>query len=261
MAVFNDACITDAGREMMERLISEAGTMQFTGIAVGTGTYTKAEKEESSIREMTALKKLLKVYDINSVSKKEGLVILKSIIENTGFTSSQSITEIGLIANDGREAILYSVSIAEKPLNIPEYNGTYTYTVTQEAYVAISRDLKIIVTQDKGVYALAEDIQKLIKDLSYDKNNDTILITRNDDTKKDIKLSSNKSVIKLLPAGQTSITCTLEGLDSNSSISVYADVPGVGYTDIVVDGDNVTVTFEKQEQDIQVKVVVADGMV
>ena len=104
MAVFNDACITDAGREMMERLISEAGKMQFTGIAVGTGTYTKAEKEESSIREMTALKKLLKVYDINSVSKKEGLVILKSIIENTGFTSSQSITEIGLIANDGREA-------------------------------------------------------------------------------------------------------------------------------------------------------------
>ncbi len=261
MAVFNDACITDAGREMMERLISEAGTMQFTGIAVGTGTYTKAEKEESSIREMIALKKLLKIYDINSVSKKDGLVILKSIIENTGFTSSQSITEIGLIASDGRENILYSVSVAEKPLNIPEYNGTYTYTVTQEAYVAISRDLKIIVIQDKGVYALAEDVQKLVKDLSYDKDNNTILITRNDDTKKDIKLSNTKSFIKLLPAGQTSITCTLEGLSDNSSISVYADVPGVGYTDIVVDGDNVTVTFEKQEQDIQVKVVAADGMV
>lgn len=68
-------------------------------------------------------------------------------------------------------------------------------------------------------------------------------------------------VISTLVAGQTSITCALEGLDSNSSISVYADVPGVGYTDIVVDGDNVTITFEEQKQDIQVKVVVADGMV
>ena len=73
-------------------------------------------------------------------------------------------------------------------------------------------------------------------------------------------ISKNESVTTLV-AGQTSITCTLEGLSDNSSISVYADVPGVGYTDIVVDGDNVTVTFEEQKQDIQVKVVVADGMV
>lgn len=77
-----------------------------------------------------------------------------------------------------------------------------------------------------------------------------------------LKNAINKNeAISTLAAGQTSITCTLEGLDSNSNISVYADVPGVGYTDIVVDGDNVTITFEAQEQDIQVKVVVADGMV
>ncbi len=77
-----------------------------------------------------------------------------------------------------------------------------------------------------------------------------------------LKNAINKNeVISTLAAGQTSITCTLEGLSDNGNISVYADVPGVGHTDIVVDGDNVTVTFEEQKQDIQVKVVVADGMV
>ena len=77
-----------------------------------------------------------------------------------------------------------------------------------------------------------------------------------------LKNAINKNeAISTLAAGQTSITCTLEGLDSNSSISVYADMPGVGYTDIAVDGGNVTITFEEQEQDIQIKVVVADGMV
>ena len=77
-----------------------------------------------------------------------------------------------------------------------------------------------------------------------------------------LKNAINKNeAISTLAAGQTSITCTLEGLDSNSNISVYADVPGVGYTDIVVDGDNVTIMFEEQKQDIQVKVVAADGMV
>lgn len=79
---------------------------------------------------------------------------------------------------------------------------------------------------------------------------------------KSLKNAINKNEsVATLAAGQTSITCTLEGLSDNSSISVYVDVPGVGYTDIVVDGDNVTVTFEEQKQDIQVKVVVADGMV
>ncbi len=72
---------------------------------------------------------------------------------------------------------------------------------------------------------------------------------------------SKNEAIATLATGQTNITCTLEGLSDNSNISVYADVPGVGYTDIVVDGDNVTITFEEQKQDIQVKVVVADGMV
>lgn len=67
--------------------------------------------------------------------------------------------------------------------------------------------------------------------------------------------------VTTLAAGETTVTFTLEGLDDNSSINVYADVPGVGYTGITVDGDNVTVTFEEQERDIKVKVVVADGMV
>lgn len=72
---------------------------------------------------------------------------------------------------------------------------------------------------------------------------------------------SKNETIATLATGQTNITCTLEGLSDNSNISVYADVPGVGYTDIVVDGDNVTIMFEEQKQDIQVKVVAADGMV
>ena len=108
-----------------------------------------------------------------------------------------------------------------------------------------SGTVKILETTDTNH---ADNFNKSTKQLL---DNDTCL-----------KNAINKNeTISTLVTGQTSITCTLEGLDSNSNISVYADVPGVGYTDIVVDGDNVTVTFEEQKQDIQVKVVVADGMV
>ncbi len=263
MAVFRNAVITDAGKEATERLIGSTGTLQFTGFATGTGTYTKAEKEEVSVRKMQSLKKILKVYEINSISRKDGIVVLKSIIENTGFTSSQSITEIGLVANDGANDILYSVSVAEKPLNIPEYNGIYTYTVTQEAYVAISRDLNVTVEQSEGVYALAEDLQRYVKSLSFDKASNTISFARGDGTSEEIQLCNVKSEIALLPAGQTSVTFHFdEGvIGENSRISLEASVPDLNYDNITVDGDSVTVTFEAQENDVYVKAVVSDGLV
>ena len=264
MAVFRDAVITDAGKEATERLIVSTGTLQFTGFAAGTGTYTKAEKEESSLKEMTSLKKLLKVYDINSITKKDGTVILKSIIENTDFTSSQSITEIGLVANDGENDILYSIAVAENPLNIPEYNGVYTYTVTQEAYVAISRDLNVTIERPGEVYALAEDLETYVKDLSFDKASNTLSMAKGDGTKEEIQLCNIRSEIALLPAGQTSVVFNFEPgvIGEDSSISLELNVSDLNYKNITVDGDSVTVTFEAQEdRDVYVKVVVSDALV
>ncbi len=263
MAVFRDAVITDAGKEATEKLIVSTGTLQFTGFAVGTGTYTKAEKEEASLKEMTSLKKLLKVYDVNSITKKDGIVILKSIIENTDFTSSHSITEIGLVANDGENDILYSIAVAENPLNIPGYNGVYTYTVTQEAYVAISRDLNVTIERPGEVYALAEDLETYVKDLSFDKASNTLSMAKGDGTKKEIQLYNIKSEIALLAAGQTSVVFNFDGgtIGENSRISLEASVPDLNYENITVDGDNVTVTFEAQERDVYVKAVVSDGLV
>lgn len=163
MAVFNDAFITNAGKEIIAKVIKEKGTIQFTGIAVGTGIYTETEKSKSSVEEMVSLKKTLKVFPINSIQHDGDFVILRGVVENTSFTSNQCITEIGLLVEDGQDGVLYSVSTAEKPLNIPAYNGSYAYNVTQEAYIAISGDLQITVKRGEDVYALSEDLEFLQK--------------------------------------------------------------------------------------------------
>ncbi len=163
MAIFNDAVITNAGKEIIAKVIKERGTIQFTGIAAGTGIYTETEKSKDSIRGMVSLKKTLKVFPINSIQYDGDFVVLRGVVENTSFTSNQCITEIGLLAEDGEGSILYSVSTAEKPLNIPAYNGSYAYNVTQEAYIAVSGDLQITVKRSEGVYALSEDLEILQK--------------------------------------------------------------------------------------------------
>ena len=69
--------------------------------------------------------------------------------------------------------------------------------------------------------------------------------------------------ITVLTAGQTNVTFAFdEGvICENSSISIEASVPDVSYENITLEGDNVSVTFEVQEEDIHVKAVVSDALV
>ena len=70
--------------------------------------------------------------------------------------------------------------------------------------------------------------------------------------------------IEMLAAGQTSIVFNFdEGtICEDSGISVELNVSDLNYGNIAVDGDNVTVTFEAQEdRDVYVKVVVSDALV
>lgn len=69
--------------------------------------------------------------------------------------------------------------------------------------------------------------------------------------------------IEMLPAGQTSIVFNFEPgvIGGNSRISLEASAPDVDYNNITIDGGSITVTFEAQERDVYVKVVVSDGLV
>ena len=164
MAIFNDAVITKAGKRLIAKVLENKGMLQFTGIVAGTGIYTETEKSKESLEAMMALKRTLTVFPVNSIQYKGETVILKGVIENTSFVSNQCITEMGLFVEDGQDSILYSVATAEKPLNIPAYNGSYTYSVTQEIYISVCGDLQITVKRGENVYALSEDFETFQKE-------------------------------------------------------------------------------------------------
>ncbi len=69
---------------------------------------------------------------------------------------------------------------------------------------------------------------------------------------------------EMLAAGQTSVVFNFEPgiISENSSISLELSVSDLNYSNITVDGDSITVTFEAQEdRDVYVKAVVSDGLV
>ena len=64
-----------------------------------------------------------------------------------------------------------------------------------------------------------------------------------------------------LTAGATSVTFTDSRIDNNSMIDVYTNTFGVDPTDVTIDAANhtVTVTFEEQQANVKVRLVVMFG--
>ena len=59
-----------------------------------------------------------------------------------------------------------------------------------------------------------------------------------------------------LTAGDTTITVTDQAISADSMIDIYTNVFGIAPTNIVASAGTVTVTFNAQQNDISVKIVV-----
>lgn len=262
---FNNAVITNAGAQVITRAqAGEETRIEFTHIAIGDGIYEETEKTMSFLQDQTALRSQKNIYTLSNINiHSEHSVKVTAIITNQNPATGETlidegffINEMGLFAKiwEGENCteILYSIAITsgEHGDFMPPYNGYNPAQIIQDYFATVSNSADITINT-VGAVPTIEQMETALDNKADLDGNGKLLKSQMPVTE----------AIATLHEGETSVTCTLEELDSNSSISVYANVPGVGYTDIVVDGDNVTVTFEEQKQDIQVKVVVADGMV
>lgn len=72
---------------------------------------------------------------------------------------------------------------------------------------------------------------------------------------KEVKKFRADVLTKTLSAGSTTLTFTSSLIKSDSLIDVYSD-PAVNYTDITGTTNSVTITYEAQESDVSVKLVI-----
>lgn len=262
---FNNAVITNAGAQVITRAqAGEETRIEFTHIAIGDGVYDESEKTMQFLQGQTALRSQKNIYALSDINiHSEHSVKVTALITNQNPATGETlidegyfINEMGLFAKiwEGENCteILYSIAITsgEHGDFMPPYNGYNPAQIIQDYFATVSNSADITINT-KGAVPTIEQMEAALDNKADLDGNGKLL-------KSQMPLTEFE---QQLPAGETSITFTLEGLSDNSNINVYADVPGVGHTDIVVDGDNVTVTFEEQKQDIQVKVVAADGMV
>ena len=166
MSSFKDVYLTKRGTQLLARSVTEGLRLEFTKMVTGNGIYSEEERTKASLLERTELKSQKQEFGFSSVAVAESNIIkLKAMVTNIGLTEGYRITEIGIVARlEGKteeEPILYSIAVAEEADYLPSQETPISYI--QEYYTKISNAENIIINLEMGSYALAEDMQSVLK--------------------------------------------------------------------------------------------------
>jgi len=158
VGVYKKVVITNAGRAMMARSIAGEVTMQFSRAVTSSHIYPS----DTDFKGYTSLEGIQQtVIPSNVQVVNDTLISVRNMFGNESISESYLIQNIGLYATDGNEEVLFSVSQATAPDEMPAYNGvapsSFIYTIQATFLQASSLSLTI----NPAGTATAQDIQDL----------------------------------------------------------------------------------------------------
>jgi len=168
MAEFHEAVTTDAGLALSADLLA-GEQMVFTKLVAGSGLYDEHEMTRPILQKAWQIKEPRQQFEFSRVEKvTDNCILLKTLISNAKLTEGYRMTEIGIYAKkQGEEGdgILYSISVAKEPDFLPRYNGLAAVEIIEEYYITVSDAAEVLLQAGSGAAVLAEDLEKLKKEL------------------------------------------------------------------------------------------------
>ena len=171
---YNLAVMPKCGIALLNSAQAGECKIEFTRIAIGSGTYTEEEKSKSKLLDATGLKKEEKSYSINSKKKiNNNSVALSCDITNYDeqtqqalITESFYINEIAIFARayGTTQEILYSIAVTSGDTGdyMPGYNGYNPASIIQDYIVTINSASDIKIQVRPGEYALQADMNEVL---------------------------------------------------------------------------------------------------
>lgn len=166
MAKYERIVTTEAGLELLENAAYMGGSIQFTALKAGNGTYDGTE----DLAAATDLKSVCQTFGIGSVTKKEGNVIVRIVIDNNDITEGYKMTELGLYVTnpDTGEEILYAIILAEAGYEdyLPPYADAPT-SITFEAFFELTETTEAVTFTSvsmEGVYVPVASFNEHLQD-------------------------------------------------------------------------------------------------
>jgi hypothetical protein len=170
---FDAAVITDEGAALLAKQQVGGCILEFTRIAVGSGTYTPTEKVNTALQARKNLKTEKYSYGLSSKTiENKKTVKLSAVITNrnpeTGealFEDGFNINEMGVFCQEQGKPeteILYSIAVsATFPGEyMPAYTGLNPSEILQDYFVSVANSAEVTINFTAETYALASDLAK-----------------------------------------------------------------------------------------------------
>lgn len=162
--------ITEQGKQLMSKIISETESMTFTKIAVSDYDYSGIE-----LQNISELQSVKQTAIISKTSRTDGKTVeILAVINNERIPESYYVRTLGVYVKDSSEnEILYGISISgENPDYMPAYEGKTLSGVSYRINVAVEDSEYITVNVNPAAVPTimqVEDIDTAFREHTEDK--------------------------------------------------------------------------------------------
>lgn len=168
MGVYKKAVITNAGRALLARSIAGEIVMQFSRAVTSSHIYPS----DTDFKGYTSLEGIQQtVIPSNVQVVNDTLISVRALFGNESISESYLIQNIGLYATDGSEEVLFSVSQAATPDEMPAYNGVAPSSFIYTIQATVSQASSLSLTINPAGTATTQDIVDL-DDVKLDRQGD-----------------------------------------------------------------------------------------
>lgn len=158
MGTYNKAIITESGEALLARALAGEATIEFSYAKTSSYIYP----EGTDFKKLTELQGIKQVVVPSNIQiSNNTLVSIRSLFRNDEITETYYIQNIGIYATDGEEEILFSVSQAVKPDEMPVYNGVAPSSFIYNVQLTVLQADQLSVVINPAGTATTADILEL----------------------------------------------------------------------------------------------------
>lgn len=157
MGVYSNAVITQNGQAYIAAALAGDITLTFTHMAISDHAYPAG----TDLSELTSITSVQMTVEPASVWVQDDVVGVRALFSNETVSTAYYIQTVGVYASDGTTEVLFSVSSATTPDEMPAYSGVApsSFIFTVQESISSASTMSISVTTS-GV-ATAVDIADL----------------------------------------------------------------------------------------------------
>ena len=142
MGAFNQAVITDAGEALITKILAGTATLSLTRAVTSNYEYP----EGTDIKTLTDLLGIQQTMSNPKAQIESDTVIaVQALFGNADITQAYDIWNVGLYAMDGESEILFSVSQAQEPDQMPAFEGVAPSSYIYDIRLTISQASEITI--------------------------------------------------------------------------------------------------------------------